>query len=160
MKLFKAVTLIFLAFALVGGCKKYPDGPLLNIYPPNSRVNGYWDVEYFGINGNDSTAYLKSLPYYAKYHFAVTRDAGKLSAEYGYYQSLSYRSGFWELQDRKNNLYIEFLRYSGSSVSALGPYGASGVSWEIRRLMSEQLWLRTIYKDGREYFVKFKRIHI
>jgi len=161
MKLFNTITLLFIVFVFVSGCKKYPDGPLINLESKISRLRGTWDVEYFGINGNDSTLNLKNWPYYGDYEFSSNEDGGHLSFTYLGVGSLSQTtSGYWEFQDRKNNLFIVPNRYWNiSTLPSYGAYAAPAAEWEIRKLIVEQLWIRTVYRDGREYFIKFKRVH-
>jgi hypothetical protein len=151
IKLFLSV--IFLGVLVTSSCKKYPDGPLLSLRTKKHRLAGKWDVEYFSINGHDSTNYLKSKNFYGMYEFLQRHDS-----DVCYYWSnidiYSYR-GFWQFRDGSQNL---FIKYTSNSLYSehLGPYRDQEVLWEIRRLTEKELWLKTIYTDGREYFVKFK----
>ena len=56
----KKILLLFITIVLLYGCKKYPDGPAISLLSKESRITGEWDVEYFSVNGYDSTEYLKS----------------------------------------------------------------------------------------------------
>jgi hypothetical protein len=156
MKLLKKIILLFIAFVfiLTASCKKYPDGPLLNIYSKASRIDGTWDVEYFSINGYDSTAYLKSVGFYGRYKFSNKKDGLELFAMYSA-ANIYTKVGYWKFQNKKKDLYIHFDVYSGLPNVSLGPYGANDVVWEIRRLKTHELWLKTVY-EGREFYVKFK----
>lgn len=141
---------------LIESCKKYEDGPLLNIWPKATRLDGTWDVEYFSINSYDSTAYLKSKPFYGHYTFSTKKDGLELFAMYSA-KNIYTKLGYWEFQNRKKDLYIHFDVFQGNPNISLGPYGANDVVWEIRRLKLKELWLKTVY-DGREFYVKFKSI--
>ena len=155
------ILLILTSILLFSGCKKYPEGPLINFESKLQRVDGIWDVEYFGINGYDSTANLKNWPYYGYYEFSHLDRGGHLSFSYLPIGHLAHNTaGYWEFQDRKNNLFVVQNQYITPSNPSFGAYAAPAVSWEIRRLMTEQLWIRTVYRDGREYYIKFKHVNV
>jgi hypothetical protein len=155
-KIFRNFILLSLAFAfiLTASCKKYPDGPLLSLRTKEHRLAGTWDVEYFSINGFDSTGYLKNQPFYGVYAFSVKHNSDVCS-----YSSSNYVYsvfGFWKLVDNNNNLIIKF-NIDSTNIGQIGAYRAEKTVWEIRRLTEKELWLKTTYTDGREYFVKFKQ---
>lgn len=143
------------------GCKKYPDGPAISLRSKTSRISGEWDVEYFSINGYDSTSYLKSLPFYGKYYISAEQvDHNSL---YRYINTIEGGPapthnglGYWMYLDDHESVYFYIKNYSLSSQSSLGPYRAESVVWKIRRLKNKELWLTTTY-NGKEYFVKFKQ---
>jgi|SRR6218665_894718 len=159
MKPLRKTFLIFIAaiFILTAGCKKYEDGPLLSLYTKKHRVMGTWDVEYFSINGYDSTTYLKSKPFYGMYNF------GKGETFYSIHPFLysSNNVGFtengqWLFTDNKENIQIAFTDHSTKSETHLGAYRDHNVIWKITRLTEKEMWLKNNYTDSREYFVKFK----
>ena len=153
MKKFAFPLLVIIFYS---GCKKYPDGPLISLSSKEGRISGHWDVEYFSINGYDSTTYLRSQPFYGRYFFSTEQDNRKNF--FTYKNSIlpatpNYNGiGFWMFLEHKEALYVHFDLYTPP---ALGPYRAADVTWEIRRLKSKELWLKTTY-EGKEYFVKFK----
>lgn len=154
-KHFKNFVLLVIAsgFILTAGCKKYPDGPLLSLRTKKQRLGAIWDVEYFSINGNDSTSYLKNQPFYGMYDFVVNHDSHDC-----YYTSasLGYSTyGNWHLLNKNEDIKIGFV-IDSSHKEQIGPYRAKEATWEIRRLTQKELWLKTTYTDGREYFLKFK----
>lgn len=142
---------IFLFFFLIllFGCKKYPEGGYRDIY-----VYDEWDVEYFSINGFDSTSYLKNQPFYGKYFFSNEKEGSNdLFVYKNSTSSTNYNGdGYWMFLNHRGSVYVHFNNYSGPS---LGAYRAKDVVWEIRRLKHHQLWLKTVY-NGKEFFVKFK----
>lgn len=152
----KKVLFFFLVIILYSGCKKYPDGPAISLLSKEGRLTGEWDVEYFSINGYDSTSYLKSLPFYGKY-FLSNEKEGKNNL-FVYKNSVlpttpNYNGGgFWMFLNHKESVYIHFNSYTPPS---LGAFRAEDVVWEIRKLKSKELWLKTTY-NGKEYFIKFK----
>ena len=152
--------LIAFAYIVTASCKKYPDGPLLNIYPKASRVEATWDVEYFSINGFDSTTYLINQSFYGFYEFSVKTEVEKMIAVYAAkYNSSFFKIGYWEFKNKKNDLHVHFDNNPGIAPASLGPYGANDITWEIRRLKINQLWLKTNYQ-GREFYLKLKKVNI
>lgn len=143
------------AFILTGSCKKYPDGPLLNFQSKLKRLVGVWDVEYFEINGYDSTSYLKSKPYYGMYRFI--KEPGEVNYYFNYENDNGYlNSGNWGFHNKKNDVQVGLTPLT-QFLDHLGPYRAcENIMWEIRKLTEKELWLKTTYKDGRTYLVKFK----
>lgn len=161
MKLLKKIILLFIAFIFIISCKKYPDGPLLNLYTKKHRIMGTWDVDYFSINGYDSTAYLKSKPFYGMYWFGKGDLEHDPPALYDSNTPGYTANGHWNFESKKNFIHITFdinnnINLPNNIASKIGPYRDNNVSWEIRRLTEKEFWLKTNYTDGREYFVKFK----
>jgi hypothetical protein len=156
MKSLKNLTYLFIAFAFIvtASCKKYPDGPLLSLHSVKHRLAGTWDVEYFSINGYDSTSYLKSKIFYGMYYFVVSHSSNDFhyvgnSPDYSH-------GGLWFLNNNGKELQVAFSQPNLHS-EHLGPYRSEDiVIWEIRRLTEKELWLKNTYTDGREYLVKFK----
>lgn len=155
----KVSLLIALAIIFITSCKKYPDGPLINFESKEKRVLGIWWVNYFSIDGADSTAYLKSKPYYGCYIIYPEIVGG--GKEFGYSlmdnagpnPNPNYNgAGYWMFLDHKKSIYFHFYSYVQG---ACGPYRANDVTWRIMRLEDTDLWLKTTY-NGKEYFVKFK----
>jgi hypothetical protein len=156
-KIFRNTTLLLVAssFMLTGSCKKYPDGPLVSIETKEKRIVGVWDVEYFEINGYDSNSYLKNKPFYGMYTLSEKEKGEVAQAGYEASDDKYDEGGWWELRNKKSYIFIS-LGNTLYPESKLGPYRASDVLWEIRRLTDKQLWLKTTYLDGRTYLLKFK----
>jgi hypothetical protein len=149
------LSVIFLGVLVTSSCKKYPDGPLLSLWTKEHRIVGTWDVEYFSINGHDSTEYLKSKPFYGMYSFD-----NRNNSNYCYYNSSNenyHLYGWWQLENDKKNITIDF-NIDSVYTEQMGPYRAKSSSWEIRRLAEKEMWLKTNYSDGKEYYIKFKLI--
>jgi hypothetical protein len=158
MKLLKNSTLLFIAFAfiLTASCKKYPDGPLLSLRTKEHRVVGDWNVEYFSINGYDSTAYLKGQLYYGYYSFSKENE-GRAGYTYNSYNHQYGAGGQWYFDNGKRILRIDSGSESAGKHFNLGAFAADKVSWVIRRLTEKEMWLKANYTDGREYFVKLEQ---
>lgn len=154
MKKLKQIALLFTGIALVtiSSCKKYPEGPLISFHSKEHRVVGTWIVDYYSINGYDSTGYLQAQPYYGKYIF--NKQKGDVSADFTLISNnnIYFSGGSWRFTNKKKDLNIQqFPPYQFYT----NPYIASVVTWEIRRLTDADLWLKTNY-NGKEYFMKLK----
>ena len=149
--------LIAIGFVITASCKKYPNGPLISLYTREHRVVGIWEVEYFEVNGYDSTSVLRSKPYYGMIELEKKGPTGEARyADYLANDSKFKAFGGWELRNNKKDLALFFDR-SGFLETSLGPYRASSlVIWEIRRLTKKELWLHCIYKDSKSYNLKLK----
>lgn len=157
-KLLKNSILFFIAFILIitASCKKYPDGPLLSLRTKEHRVIGEWYVEYFSVNGNDSTANLKSQPTYGTYIFK--KEKGRTQFYYISNSRLYNAVGIWGFENHKSNIYIEMNHASHPwSYFNLVIFNSSqNTLWQIQRLTEKEMWLKGTYPDGREYFIKLK----
>ncbi len=159
MKILKQSILLFtsIIFITVAACKKYPDGPLISFHSKEKRVVGEWLVDYYSINGYDSTSYLQAKPYYGKYSLHAPRGdnspAFDLVSNNGTYCTF----GNWRFTNNKKNLFVSQQDGCNSSISEFNanPFVASNVTWEIRRLTEKDLWFKTTY-NGKEYFMKLK----
>jgi len=142
-------------------CKKYPDGPLLSFETKMNRIAGIetkqWNVDYYSINGYDSTAYLQAQPYYGQYSFYSKKS--KYPNTFGCLSNnnIYCTHGGWEFNNSKNDMHIlqNYICSIPISQFNTNPYIASDVTWEIRRLTDSDLWLKTTY-NGKEYFMKLK----
>ncbi|MCX6295116.1 MAG: hypothetical protein NTX97_03445 [Bacteroidetes bacterium] len=157
MKSFIKISLLIpaLGFIFFSGCKKYPDGPLFSIYSPQVRILGEWDVNYFSVNGFDSTSYLKAQPFYARYYIR----SSKLDNYSTFFALLNPGTGYngqgyWMFLENKTKIYfhLDLIYVPGN----IGPYCANDITWKIRRLKKDELWLETEYLN-KVYFVKFSR---
>ena len=152
----KHITILFLAvvFITIAACKKYPDGPLFSLTTKETRLCKEWDVAYFSINGYDSTAYLRSQPFYGTYKFERPAKGDPGRCFYYSANSLYDGVGNWGFDNNKKSVAID----GGSGYTGyIGPYGPVRVEWDIMRLTQKELWLKTTY-NGKEYFVKFHSI--
>ena len=153
----KATLFYLLSLFLVGlffetSCKKYPNGPLLSLHSKEHRIVGTWIVDYYSINGYDSTSYLQGQPYYGKCVFY--KQKGDYSADFVLVSNDNnyFSSGSWWFTDNKKDLKIQ---QSTFQQFYMNPYIAGLITWEIRRLTVSDLWLKTTY-NGKEYFMKLK----
>jgi hypothetical protein len=128
---FKPILYLVIAFILVsGGCKKYPDGPLLSLRSKKARLAGEWQLDKVIRNGQDTTAYFKA--YLGSNYMLTIKKHGV------YYVSGNFPGdGNWRLDDKKEMIYF-------------APTGGVGKEegYEIRRLKSKELWLRNTDEQG------------
>ncbi len=154
-KIKPTIYLAFIAFVFLisSSCKKYPDGPLINLMSKEKRLESYWYMEYLEIGGIDSTAYFlaendSGLKFeYLK--FFEERDASYISyASNNKYRSLSFD---WAFMNKKKYLKIDI------SVGPLvfdfknhfGPFWViEKVQFRIKKLTKEELWLETTYNGN------------
>ncbi|MEP7265626.1 MAG: hypothetical protein ABI772_14065 [Bacteroidota bacterium] len=152
---FTIISLLLVSF----GCKKYEEGPLISFRSKDSRIIGFWVLEYLYINNIDSTEAVKTQTCDGGLFFTIP------SKHYheGNWVSVTYTSGcrgcsgYWSLSHNKKTLSIEHRTTDSCSFRSIGPYlAANGVAWEIRRLTKDQLWLATEY-NGQNCWAHFKK---
>jgi len=156
--------------AMISSCKKYPDGPWFDFRSKSERAIGEWDVNYFSVDGNDSTTYLKSQPYYGQYHFERASGDKALSISGGtaYYTAIdkNYESikGRWYFSNSSDQLIIEMTFNYPTFAGHVGPYRydipqysnrSNTITWDIRRLSQHALWLQTT-QNGKVYYLKLE----
>lgn len=161
---FKRIQLIIIVLLMTSffACKKYEEGPIISLRTKMHRIAGskedhkQWDVEYFSVDGVDSTGFLRNKPQYGKYIFSAKDQEG--NCEYVYQSnSTTYREwGKWNFIDKKNNLEIYYYPKPNTTPFSVGAYNATYQVWEIQRLTEKDLWLKCTYQN-KEYYVKFKR---
>jgi hypothetical protein len=158
-KIIKAIVLFTTIIFIAGSsCKKYPDGPLINFHSKELRVLGTWDVEYYSINGYDSTSYLKAQPYYGKYTFHAPKGDNPGGFDLLSNNNIYATIGNWEFGNNKENLNIEqVIACTSLPQFETNPYIAHYITWEIRRLTDSDIWLKTTFY-GKEYFMKLKQV--
>ncbi len=100
---------------------------------------------------------MKSQSFYGRYNLGKGESHDNPPTAY-FPVNVTYLTGGgnWGLVNHQEDLFISFSIPS-TYPKHLGPYRASSVTWQIRRLTEKELWLKTTYTDGRTYFVKFKQ---
>ena len=135
--------ILFLLF--IEGCRKYPDDNTLTLwFKVEDKMAAAWDVNYFEVNGNDSTNYLKSNYNYGYYELYKNHHQWD-SFYYFKNNNNNFMTGRWGASKDGKTFSIDF----DSSFGGVGPYGAKYINWEIRKLnfinitttrMSEIFW--------------------
>lgn len=103
MKYLISITAIALIFST--SCKKYEDGPIVNLTPKKERIANTWVVDRAYDNGEDVTEDFD------QYELYTTKDGdAKLEASYNY-GSIRFEystNGTWEFKDEKENISLDF----------------------------------------------------
>ncbi|OFY85695.1 MAG: hypothetical protein A3F72_12150 [Bacteroidetes bacterium RIFCSPLOWO2_12_FULL_35_15] len=159
----KKLLYTILVVIVITSCKKYPDGPLLSIFTKEHRiVNGDWIVDYFSINGNDSSAYFKD-PYYGKYRFHQAHGDNDPTYEFRCNNLIVNPnegfSGHWAFTNNKKDIEISTSTPFPPNNSLMPPNNITlhqPCIWAIQRLTMKDFWLKSNY-NGKEYYLKLKR---
>ena len=125
-----AFCLVIACSIVLGGCKKYPDGPLLSLKSKKARLAGEWLLEQVLRNGHDTTEYYKA--YLGSNYKLIIKKHGVYYVE-GNFPG----DGKWRLDDRKELIYF-------TPTGGVAPETA----YEIRRLKSRSLWIRNTDEAG------------
>lgn len=116
----------------ITSCKKYDDGPLINLTPRNERVANTWVIDNATADGNDVTSDFDN--------YVLTLSSGgnaDLVATYTVFgvDFLFDTNGTWTFQNNDEELVLDF-----ENDTADGTY-------QIRRLTETQLWLHEVGDD-------------
>ena len=146
---------LFIAFCFTE-CKKYPDGGWIMFNKPYKRlINVEWSVEYWEVNGIDSTSTFLSNPCHAgginnTFHFTAKKGTQSFGGGCGV-------SGDFNFSKPYKNIEIIIDPYlGGTPIPILAPFPASGtIEWNIRKLTDSEFWIKTNY-SGNDYIIHFK----
>lgn len=163
MKTKKYILLFLLVVFCISDCKKYPDGPRISLLTKMCRITGVWDVEYYEVDGIDSTSYILNSPYYYRLYFqrghkSCIGDGFSPLDLIFVNKNISAGCAGWGLSRSKEILGID-IAFSTAGFHPLG--GAwKDSSWEIQRLTNKELWLK---QSSTKYyphinFMKLKKI--
>ena len=156
MKISKYILLfLFVAFCFTD-CKKYPDGGWIMFNKPYKRLtNIWWAVEYWEVNGVDSTATFLARPCISggvNNAFSFNSKKGTSSLQGGCMDE-----GNFDFSKPYKNITIKKFSYSSStSPTILAPFsGAGSIEWSILKLTNSNFWIKTNY-SGNDYIIHFK----
>ncbi|MBI4929161.1 MAG: hypothetical protein HY841_00240 [Bacteroidetes bacterium] len=147
-------------------CKKYPEGPKVSLRTKMARITGVWDVEYYEVDGIDSTSYILNSPYYYRYYFqrgpgaCISKEMHPLDLIMVNQVSQKHCCG-WDISDSKDYIYIEVPAASQFySFFPLGGIVKGG--WDIQRLTNKELWLKLsdiyVKYHNHNYYMKLKKV--
>ncbi len=150
-----SIYLAFIAFIFLinSSCKKYPDGPLINLMSKEKRLVRHWHMEYLEIGGIDSTSYFMSENdsgyKFSDLRFLPDRDASTISY-YSLTNSFPANLYFnWSFSKSKKYLSIDvdfFDPRAYSFKNKVGPFWIyDKVEFRIRKLTKDELWLENTY---------------
>lgn len=147
------LALIAFIFLISSSCKKYPDGPLINLMSKEKRLERYWYMEYLEIGGIDSTAYFLAEND-SGLKFDYMRIYGEREASYVQYSSTTKYADLsleWSLMDKNKNLKIDVSTVSRtySLTEHIGPFWIKDlVEFRITKLTKDELWIVTTYNNN------------
>jgi hypothetical protein len=125
------LALVFLGTIALSSCSKYDDGPVLSLRSKKERIANTWRVERATNNGTDVTSdfdqYQLQLLSEGDATLAALYTLGELTFEFE-------TTGSWTLQNTNKDLRLDFAN------------NAADETYEILRLMEDELWLRE--QDG------------
>lgn len=121
-----------LAFALLGtillaSCSKYDDGPAFSLRSKKERIANTWRVQKATNNGNDVTTSFE------EYQLQMLIDGDATLAALYTLGDLTFEfqtNGTWSLVNNNEDLRLDLQN------------DAADATYEILRLMEEELWLR------------------
>lgn len=145
MNHFKKYSILFSLLAIgIGGCKKYPEGPMISFRTKEQRIIGTWNIEKYLIDQVDST-YLK----YPSCTIDFTANGHQVSAHLVSIDCDS-SGGYWSLEDRKTQLTF-------SHFTKLTPiYLQSNMKWKIMKLKYEEVHLQANF-NSKQYDIYLTR---
>jgi hypothetical protein len=133
----KRLTLLLFLFAvlLMGGCKKYPDGPEFSLLPKSWRLAGDWKTTKILENNIDVTARELATVNYESRKIDKNGSFSYELVEGG--STLSY-AGSWSFSSDKTIVYFTYAFASTGSTD----------QFLILRLKEKDLWLQNISPTG------------
>jgi hypothetical protein len=121
------LTLAFLGSIGLSSCSKYEDGPAFSLRSKKDRITNTWRVERAMNGGSDVTSafdqYELEMLHSGVATLAALYTLGNLTFEFQ-------TSGTWDLINNNEDLRLDFDN------------NAADKTYEILRLMKEELWLR------------------
>ena len=162
----KRISYLFLVIVLTAvfpACKKYEEGPSFSMRTKLCRVTGVWDVEYFEIDGIDSTTYILNDTNHYKIYFKSGQKAcvgdGYHPLDLIFVNKGNYIAcGGWNFIDKKNYLSIH------TPYDSLPYYNSGNGNWSmggyIQRLTNKELWIKTSTTTigAHNLYIKFKKV--
>lgn len=137
----KRILIVLLVAALLPGCKKYDEGPLLSLYSKGARVAGTWYFQNVWYDGKDSTEnyryqYLDFLSVKKSDWGAFTWNHNMRATQADEYPIDGGKWRFFADQDS-----IEMIVYNYSLTDSVI------LQWKINRLAYTEFWLERNVKD-------------
>lgn len=156
----KLILILIVITALIAGCKKYPDGPLISFRTAKGRLYGYHTLTKYTVNGVDSLSrYQDSLC--TNFHFYYNEDDGNN------YCSMAGRNSFdnyisefywiWELEDNNKVLKVTTVGENPPRYGGTGPFKNNVLpEWKILKLKASDIIMTTTY-NGNEYLIELTK---
>ncbi|MCD6332112.1 MAG: hypothetical protein J7L89_02455 [Bacteroidales bacterium] len=152
-KLFRRLILPLIFLTLIGGCRKYDDGPLIDLYSIPKRVSGRWWFSKVLIGEADSTENYK----YGNLEFGLyEKEAGGFVWDRDAYNTQSdptqLTGGVWRLYANRDSFEMKFID--------LVTHDSLFWYWKIKRLAYNEFWLERHDRDSvRIYWKLWKLVY-
>jgi hypothetical protein len=154
------LTLLILT-AIIDGCKKYDDGPLISFRSARNRLLGSYSVTQYNVNGVDSLSLYNDSMYS---QFDILQDDN----DFGYGISGNRKDGIycsaighWKLNNDNTKLTVNLSTcYSDwhTHSSGTGPFiNHATPEWEILRLTDKEVKMKTTY-NGKDYTIRLETL--
>lgn len=133
--------ILLLIIAVLPGCKKYDDGPVLSLYSKGMRVSGTWYFENVRYDGQDST---KHYPYQQLYFFYDKEyDGGGFTWNHNVWTQERtdemFQNGVWRFMADRDS--FEMVVYKNMTRDS------TIYRWKINRLAYTEFWLERTIRD-------------
>jgi hypothetical protein len=152
----KTILIILVLATVVGGCKKYEEGPCISFRSVTNRLYGEYEITSYTINGEDSLSlYCDSL----KNHLEIYFDKADLDINLNIWGTRA--DGAWRVLlcscNLTNDNSIFNFNHCGGDIGT-GPFTpiSQKIEWEILRLTKKELKMKTTY-NGKEYVVDLEK---
>ncbi len=154
----KIIFILIAIAALIAGCKKYKDGPLISLRSAKGRFfAGVKTLTKYTVNGVDSLSrYQDSLS--TNFNFWIN-DKGIYTCDMsgrtkdGWESTLMW---YWTLEN-KNKSFKVTLSWGNSPGWSTGPFGVNRCpEWQILKLKTRDIIMTTTF-NGKEYLIELTR---
>ena len=169
MKKIKIILLLVFLLGIFTTCHKYPDGPAISFRTKMCRITGVWDLQYYEVDGFDSTSYVLNSPYYCRYYFQSGDKPCRGDESDHRFNLIAIRQGTvdaccgWAWDNSKATIGIDIIIETPGFLS-IGAYTGGG-RWDIQRLTNKELWLQmsnqrwgNFVYGNRKYYMRLKKI--
>ena len=153
----KIILLLLITTAIVAGCKKYPDGPLISLRSAKKRLYGVYNITKYTVNGVDSLSLLNDslgLSLALAYDDVDNIYVGNMGGPRHDGKGMDFNFN-WELVDL--NATIKITQTFGFTIGT-GAFGnVKTPSWTILKLSNKETEWKATY-NGKDYFVDMIKI--
>lgn len=128
---------LFVLVVVLASCSKYEEGPNVSLKTKKERITNKWKLRSAWVNGH------YALDQVYDHIYEITKEGNITLINFD--QQIHH--GSWEFTDEKQNLLLRlYFRETDEVIETK--------EWEILRLKSEELWIRTLH-EGIEYEYHF-----
>jgi hypothetical protein len=154
----KTILFLIVIATIASGCKKYEEGPCISFRSAEKRLYGTYRLITYTTNGEDSlNLYCDSLGNFLEFYF----DKGDIEIKLGIAGNRN--DGEYTLLacgcSLTNHNTILSFEHCGGDLGT-GPFTPTStrIQWEILRLTSKELKMKTFYHN-KEYIVVLKKFN-